>query len=184
MSDNIQRKKKSPTTVFYENFIKSDINEVKKYVINGYVIPTIVDLIANTCKKAIDATFYGTKNIPISENKEKRNTSFISYRNGPVGATNVVEKTSRLQSNVDYSCDDITFSSEVEAKDFLARCDEILNTYPTLSVADVYDMAGFIPTPTDHDYGWNNLLDVRCERLMNGRWILRFPKIIALPKKK
>ena len=68
-----------------------------------------------------------------------------------------------------------TGDSRSDAKEVLDTLLDILDTYDSVSVGDLYDAVGMSHNYTDNDYGWTNLssAEVVCIR---GDYMLRLPK--------
>lgn len=73
------------------------------------------------------------------------------------------------------SFDDIIFQNRDEAEVTLSRMFEIRNTYGYVSVADLYDLIGYIGSYEDSKLYWQDLSDARVARGQNG-YILVLPR--------
>ena len=56
--------------------------------------------------------------------------------------------------------------------------DELIETYGSATVADLYDLVGITCNYTDNKYGWTNLRNAEPIRVRDG-YMLKMPK--ALP---
>ena len=116
------------------------------------------------------ARWYLNRLIDLVKKKEEESRT----KNGPQGA-NVFCR----------SYNDIVFSNRGDAEEVLSEMLEILEHFEVVSVADLFDLAGFSFKYTDEKYGWTNLQDARVERVCGG-YTIRLPKAtnIDLMKKK
>ena len=53
--------------------------------------------------------------------------------------------------------------------------DELIDTYGSVSVADMYDLVGMSCNYTDNKYGWTNLRNAEPVRVRDG-YLLKMPK--------
>lgn len=159
----VKTKKKTEASKFASLFISEDAKNVKSYVFMDVLIPAIKKAISDIVTDGVDMILYGST----GRRKKDSTSSKISYRNfydrrdddrpanGPV-------------PRVGYSYDDIILESKGEAEDVLSRMLEILDTYETVSVADLYDLVGVSGNFTDNRYGWTNLSSAETVRTRDG----------------
>ena len=66
-----------------------------------------------------------------------------------------------------------------EARDVLARMDELIDTYGMVSVADLYDLVGISGNYTDNKYGWTNIKSARIVRVRDG-YRIEMPRAMVI----
>lgn len=78
--------------------------------------------------------------------------------------------------------DELKFDTETEATKTLANAQAILDKYGSVTVADVYDMAGITTVYLDCLYGWTDLRKAEIVKSTNG-YVLRMPESKKLTEK-
>ena len=81
-----------------------------------------------------------------------------------------------------YDYGEVILNSEQEACHVIDMMKEILERYPTVSVADLYQLVGWAPNQVDFDWGWTDLRDTQIIRTYDGRYTIRLPKIRPLDR--
>lgn len=76
---------------------------------------------------------------------------------------------------------EVAFDVEADAEKVLANAKAILNTYGTVTVADIYELSGDIMSCyKDSQYGWTNLDKAKIAKAKNGYYILHMPKSVKI----
>lgn len=162
-------RKKSKTSKIADSFIGEDAGNIGNYILNDVLIPSVKKAVVDIVTDGI-AMLLGT-------DKKKRNSGsshYVSYRSYSDDRDRNYRSSSR-----GYNFDEIIFETRGEAEEVLDRMDELLETYRSVSVADMYDLAGLTCDYTDNKYGWTSLRSadvVRC----NGGYTLKLPRATAL----
>lgn len=172
VTGNAKIKKKSPTRKFTDVFISEDASNVKEYVLNDIVIPTIKKLFSDVIKDSVDMIF--------GINTRKSNGirgDYVSYNRYSDRKNDRFSSNHSTSRNV-YSPYDITLDNRGEAEYVLSRLDEAIEMYGVVTVADLYDLVGVTGNYTDNKYGWTNLRNAEPVRVRDG-YMLKMPK--ALP---
>lgn len=176
VSGSVKVKKKNGVTKFADNFISEDIHNVKSYVITDVLIPSVKRAISEMVTNGIDMILYGS-----TGGRSKRSSADrVSYRNYYDRCDDDRYRDrdrDRVRTSA-YSFDDIVLDSRDEAKEVLARMNELIDQYGIVSVADLYDLVGITGNYTDNKYGWTNIRNAEPIRVRDG-YMLRLPK--ALP---
>lgn len=110
-----------------------------------------------------------------SRSKKKNQTS-VSYKNY-YERDNRDERYSERKRPYNY--DEIVIDNRGEAEEVLARMDELIDVYGTVSVADFYELVGASGSYTDNKYGWTNIRDARVVRTRDG-YIVKLPRAVPL----
>lgn len=78
-----------------------------------------------------------------------------------------------------FSFENVVFDDRDEARSVLNCLDEAIETYGTISVADLYDLSGITPESSYYNYGWD---DIREARVLpcSGGYKIQFPRVIPL----
>lgn len=173
VSGTVKVKKKSEIHKIKDIFVSEDASNIKSYILNDVLIPTIKQTISDIVKNVIDMTLFG------GNGSKGRNSiaSTVSYRNYYDRGNSIQRGTTRTTTGYNY--DDITIDSRGEAEEVLTRMDELISCYGVVSVADLYDLIGVTGSYTDNKYGWTNIRNARVVRANGGGWTFDLPK--ALP---
>jgi len=140
--------------------------ELKEYVINDVLIPSIKDTISNIVANGVDIILYGEARHVSSRRSgifggSTRYGNYVSYNSISTNRSNINNVRDRVGSSsavrANLSLDDFIFQNRKEAVDILDRMSTILTDYGIVTVADLYDMCGLKTPYTFNNYGWNDL---------------------------
>lgn len=166
-------KKKSEMQKLAEIFIPEDMRSVRNRIITEIVVPAAKKIISD----GVDMILYDGehRNRRRSENGSRAYTSYF-YRNEPDERRSEYRTRSR---NI-YDFDNLLFDTRGDAELVLDGLQDIIETYDTASVADLYDLAGVeIENTAASNYGWESLVGAKSVRVPDG-YVLRLPKPTAL----
>lgn len=168
VTGNVRTKKKSDIQKFASIFVPEDVNSVKDYILMDVIVPLIKKAISDTVEVIL---YPGGK-------KGSSNASKISYREYYDRDRRRDYSTSRVRSGYDF--DDIIFDTRGEAEQVLSSMDDLIDVYGTVSVADLYDLAGITGRNyTDNKYGWTDIRTARVVRVREG-YTLELPRALPL----
>ncbi|MCM1179363.1 MAG: hypothetical protein NC347_03845 [Clostridium sp.] len=172
ISGNAKAKKKSEFSKFADVFVSEDAGNVKSYILMDVLVPAVKKAISDIVTNGIDMLLYGETGV------HKRNgaSSKVSYRSY-YDRSNRSSSSSRTRSG--YSYDDIILDNRGEAEEVLSRMDEIVATYGTVSVADLYDLVGITGAYTDNKYGWTDIRNASVVRVRDG-YMIKLPRALPL----
>ena len=85
----------------------------------------------------------------------------------------------QTQEEINEVWDDLIFENREDADEVLSTLNDLLNRYPSVSIADLKDLVGITGRYTDNKYGWTDIRQAYIERTRDG-YILRMPKAIPL----
>lgn len=168
----VKTRKRSGARKFADVFISEDIESVKSYIMSDVLIPAI----KKTILDVVDTILYPGSD---RRDRKKTNASNISYARCYDNRDDYRRAYDSHQARVGYSYDDIVLASRGDAEEVLSRMDELLDSYPTVSVADLYDLIGKTGNYTDNKYGWTNLSSASVVRVRDG-YMLKLPKATML----
>lgn len=167
----VKVKKKTEAHKFADIFISEDAANVKSYIFMDVLVPAIKKAISDIVTDGIDMILYGGN----GRGKRKTVGSTISYRDYYDKKDSRYDyRESRNRAGYDY--DDIILESRGEAENVLLQMDELISTYDSVSIADLYDLVGMTSNNYLHNkYGWTNIRNAEPIRVRNG-YLLKLPK--------
>lgn len=170
----VKTKKRSGANKIADVFISEDAHNVGSYILMDVLVPTIKKAIVDMVTDGINMVFFGETRRGKSSSSS---ASYVSYRSYS-DRKDERRSTSYSGTRSGYNYDDIILESRSEAEEVLMRMDELIDTYGTVSVADLYDLVGKSSEYTDNKYGWTNIRNAEPIRVRDG-YMLKLPK--ALP---
>lgn len=167
-------KKKSGLTKLSEVFMEDDVNNVKSYVVNDVILPTIKRGLYDALVGSLDMLLMGGT----GGNKSRSTADKVSYRNY-TSYSSKRDSRPAARSVRGYDYDEIIIDTRGEAEEVLSRMDELVSTYGIVSVADFYDLCGVTCQYTDNKYGWTNIRNAQVVRVRDG-YMIKMPKAMPL----
>lgn len=176
VTGTVRTKKKSEARKLADIFISEDIANVKSYILMDVLIPTIKKAISDIVTNGVDMILYGES----GRTKKSSVASKVSYsRFYDRGSDRREVRTDRTRSGFDY--DDIIFDSRGDAEAVLSAMEDILETYPVVSVGDFYDLAQVSTNNyAVNNYGWTDLRTAEVVRTRDGGYMIKLPKAMPL----
>ena len=165
---NVVAKKKGTIQKLAELIIPEDVENVKSYILEDVIAPTIKDAILDVVKAVLGMSGRGS-------DRMARRASKVSYRSYYEDDRRPYE---RPKAKTGYEYDDILLDDRKDAEEVLARMDELIDTYGIVSVADLYDLVGITGSYTDNKYGWTDIRSAAVVRAGDG-YMIKLPK--AMP---
>lgn len=181
--------KKSTGRQFLDSFITSDFGIVREYLIDDILIPAVKDTIVNSICSAVNMIFKGTPGKRSAWNSGSTGSTFNYsgiWKQSEPGYFRQQKETKSYEtaianrrSSMQYM--DISFDNRADAEQVLSTMHDILDQYPSVSVADFYDLVGYDygSNWTCHDYGWTDLSGV-IVTWSRGAWIIALPKAMPI----
>lgn len=161
-------------------FVPGSIGSLFEYIKTDVFIPAIKKGLSDIVKNGIDILLYGDSRPKerkgpserVSYNKKyySRDYSDRDYRGSYESARHPTKG---------YGYDDVIIEDRGEAEEVLTRMSELIETYGTVSVADMYDLMGVTPEFTDNNYGWTDIRSAEVRRVREG-YILKMPRAMPL----
>lgn len=174
----VRRKKKNEVSKLGGMFISEDASKVKSYILMDVLVPTIKKAISDIVTNGVDMILYGE----VGQSKKRTYASTVSYRdyydNRGISASRF-DDPPRARTRTGYSFDDIILETRGEAEEVLSSMDELIETYGSVSVADMYDLVGISCEYTDNKYGWKNIRTAEPVRVRDG-YMLKLPRALPL----
>ena len=158
-------------------FISEDVANVKNYILMDVIVPAVKKAIYDLVVGTLDMSLYGGRG---GGNGRRPTADKISYDYNGVSRRDSRSLNS-TKTNSGYSYDDIILDTRGEAEAVLMRLDEIMEEYPFVRVADLYDLVGITGNYTDNNYGWTNIRNAEVVRVRDG-YKIKMPRVIPLNK--
>lgn len=171
VSGTARLKKKSGIQKFADIFVPEDVGDIKSYIVTTIVIPAIKKAIMD----AMDMFLYGEAGRRTKAGSASK-VSYRSYYND-----NRERREVRTARSTGFDYNNIIFETSGDAEACLDALRDVLTTFPTVSVADLYDLADVPPTNNYmlDRYGWMDLGDATVARVRDG-YILKLPRAVPL----
>ncbi len=157
---------------FLKAFIKEDVDDVKDYIFDNVIVPSVIDLILNTVNNTLSMFFKGETSRRSYDRGEREN-----YRRYYNDRREPDRGYSSRRNRSTYS--NVIFEDKDDALDKLEELDKMLEKYKAVSVLDLYDLLDYPSEPTDDKYGWTNLDSAKVVPVSDG-WMLKLPRPLPL----
>lgn len=170
---NVRIQKPSLGRRLADAFIGPDITDVKKYLFDNVLIPTL----KNTVLDSLSSIFYGR---PYYNNTWGRgNATVTAYNRIATGIGSLKPQNQPLQRDISPnrpSYDNFIFETLGEAEDVLRTLLALLEASGSVSLNDLYDAVGITAPFTDVYLGWTDLSTATTAPARRGGWALILPK--------
>lgn len=164
----------------WRKFLKAGWTAVKEDVIKDVFIPAIQKAVVDTIVDAIETMIYGEVRRSRSSSRSGRSNSISYSKYYDDRRDRDRDRRSSRDRDRDRDYDDIIVNTKAEADTVLGLLDDMLDTYDSVSVADLYDLVGVSTRHTDFNYGWINLRNAEAIRQRDGSYLISMPKAIPL----
>lgn len=172
VTGKVSKVKSKKSSKIASAFIGEDAGNVGSYIVNDILIPSIKKAVSDIVTDGV-AMLLGTDK---KRSGRSSSSGYVSYRSYSDDRDDRF-RSSRTSRGYDF--DNIVFDSRGEAEEVLDRMDELIDTYRSVSVADMYDLAGLSCDYTDNKYGWTSLRSADVVRTRDG-YIIKLPRATAL----
>ena len=173
VTGDVKQRRKTGLSRAADTFLPGDVNSVKSYILMDVLVPSI--------KRAISDIVCNGVNMLLGEPNRGKSGSAgakVSYRSY-YQDRDERRDYARPRAQAQYSYDDVVFNNRGDAEEVLYRMEELLERYDSVSVADLFDMAGISCNYTDNKYGWTDLRNAHVERVRDG-YIISLPRATSL----
>jgi hypothetical protein len=171
VTGQVRTRKKSEISKFTDIFISEDASNVKSYIINDMIVPTVKKIIVGSIDMLLnggEATYTGRKS-----------TSKVSY-NKYYDDRRYDRRDDRPRARNRFDFDEIVFESRAEAEAVRRQMIDTIEEYGVVTVADMYDMAELTQPFTSNRYGWYDIRGAETQRLRDGGYVIKLPKIVPV----
>lgn len=171
VSGNVKTKKKGTAGKMADVFISEDVSNVRNYIFMDVLVPAIKKAISDIVRDGIDMILYGESGRSRSSSSGSK-VSYSTYYDKDRGDNRARRSN---PNNVRFDFEDIIFETRRDAEDVREQMEELIDRYGTVSVSDMYDMAGLTAPYTGNKYGWINIRTAEPVRVRDG-YILKLPR--------
>lgn len=154
-------------------FISDDIHNVKSYVVEDVIIPTIKKTILNSLEMILlgRSGSYGGGSVRYNDGGK---VSYRKYSDDPRDD----RFSGRVKAGSPAGYDDIIFETRADAELTIEEMANTIKRYEIVSIGDMYDIAQITAPSTYYKYGWTSIRNARVEKVPGG-YVIRMPR--ALP---
>lgn len=170
-SNNVKTKK-NEVRKFKDVFVAEDVNNVKSYIIDDLLIPTVKNLFVDMVQNSIEMLILGGRRG--GKSGRRSTVDHVSYRDY-YDDRRRDRYDDRRSSSRSFDYDDIIFETRGAAEAVLDEMDRIIKKYSFVRVLDLYDMCELTAPYTAQDYGWMSISRAEVIRVRNG-YIIKMPK--------
>lgn len=174
-------KKPSFGRKFADVFFGEEVVDVKGYILQDVLVPSIKDMISDIISGGIDMLLFGEHRYRNGRSRPNSSyTSYGSYYNGG-RQTQSKPRSGGGYTGSRYYVKDIIFESRGEAENVLGEMLDIIKDYGMVSVNELYEIAE-VREPgqfTDASWGWFDLGSSNVRRVREG-YMLVLPKAVSL----
>lgn len=167
-------KKRSEFRKLASIFIPEDVTNVRSYILMDVVVPYVKDAIEDI----IHMLLRGESRSRSS--KVGTNASKVSYR-GYYDNNRDNRRHDANPSRTIFDYEDILFETRADAEVVLDTMNDIISQYGSVSVADLYDLAGvYTSNYMAVNYGWNDIFGAIPTRAGRDGYTLKLPRPIPI----
>lgn len=171
VSGTVTRKQQSGLSKAGKLLMPGDAGGLKNYILMDVLVPSI--------KRAISDIVCNGINMLLGEparSKDRSPGGRVSYRQYYEDRR---DDRPKPRTHAVYDYDDLVFDNRGDAEEVLFRMEELVDRFQTVSVADLFDMAGVTCEYTANKYGWTDLHGAYVDRVRDG-YVIRLPKAMSL----
>lgn len=163
--------------IFFPDGINAE--DIWEYLLKEKIAPGIMSGVRSFLDDFLDAVF-GTPTRRDRDRDRYRRENYVPY----TSLYNAKDKDRDRDRDKDryksyrkaFTYDKVVFRTRAEAESVLDALLDALDEYHIVTVADLYDLSGEEPSPTDYLYGWSNLRSARVDRVSGGAFTIILPK--------
>ena len=177
VNGSVQTKPTSTLVKLTDIFLAGDMAMVKDHLFREHFVPKFKNFLYEGVIAAARLLVYGEA----GRIDPKTPASKIEYRSYyDNGSKPTTAPTASVSKNV-YDYGYIMFEDKADAVEALVQMRDILERYPTVSVADLKEIAKITPASTDYNYGWVDLSSADViYRPLDNRYVIKLPRALPL----
>lgn len=169
--------KKTGVAKFVDSLINKDIKDMRSYLIDEVVKPTIRNTISdsiggilNIVQDSINTALYGENGARVNRKRSSNPSYMVPY-------DKISSRSNSRNSNVDdpFHLDDLVFTTRGDAELVLRNMQDDIRNFGAVTVLTLFDLADQDAPYTGRKYGWRNLNGVRVRSVHDG-YIIDLPR--------
>lgn len=169
----VEIKKKSIGEKIGEALLPEDMEATKSNIWKKIIVPSVKDLIFSMFEEFL---FQGSRSSRRRESSPLDRPSYVNYVDYSRNQDRDRRDSQRSISERDFDYRCLRFDYVEDARHCLRDLLDMLDRYPSVSIANLYDILGRTTTSSQFNYGWSSLRDARIVEERNGTATLYLPK--------
>lgn len=171
--DEFVTRKRSVGKKLGDILLNGDIQDVKSYLIEDVLIPSIKETIFELANKGLDMLLFGST----SRASSKSNQTYISYDNysNQRPHRSVSERSRSRRDEPRTDDEELIFRDRGPAEMVLEKMFAIFEEYHIVTKADLNDMLNKTGNFTDNNWGLTDMTGACVERVRGG-YLLKLPR--------
>lgn len=172
------RRKKGLGKQFKHTFFGGDANTAVQYMIFNVLIPSAKDAMFEAVSSGFEKLVYGEGRARRGPGPMSGALGHVNYnRMGPQPNRSPMPTALPRRSRARHNFGEIVIPSRQDAEEVLERMYDIISKYDEVTVSDLYELTGLVPSHTDHKWGWDSLKGASVGRLRGGAgYLLDLPE--------
>lgn len=171
--DEFVTRKRSVGKKLGDILLNGDVQDVKSYLIEDVLIPSIKETIFELANKGLDMLLFGST----SRASSKQNQTYISYNNysNQSSHRSVSERSRSRRDEPRTDDEELIFRDRGPAEMVLEKMFAIFEEYHIVTKADLNDMLNKTGNFTDNNWGLTDMTGACVERVRGG-YLLKLPR--------
>lgn len=171
--DEFVTRKRSVGKKLGDILLNGDIQDVKSYLIEDVLIPSIKETIFELANKGLDMLLFGST----SRASSKSNQTYISYNNysNQSSRRSVSERSRSRRDEPRTDDEELIFRDRGPAEMVLEKMFAIFEEYHIVTKADLNDMLNKTGNFTDNNWALTDMTGACVERVRGG-YLLKLPR--------
>ena len=154
-------------------FLNGDIDDVKSYLINDVLIPSIKETIFDLVNKGLDMLLFNSTS---GRSSSKSNQTYISYNTySNKDYRHASDRSNTRKDSVRVDDEELIFRERGPAEMVLERMWSIFREYHIVTKADLNDLLNRTGNFTDNNWGLTDMSGACVERVRGG-YLLKLPR--------
>jgi hypothetical protein len=168
------RRKKGIGKQFKSIFFGGDARSALAHMFYDVVIPATKEML-------VDAGREGLEKLIMGQSRRQRSappsgpTGYVSYNRMAMGQRQQPARAISQRARVRHDFDEIVLETRQEAEDVIDRLFDLVGSYGSASVSDLYDLVGIPSNHADQKWGWEELRGSGVSRVRGG-YMLDLPE--------
>ena len=153
--------------------LNGDLQDVKSYLIEDVLIPSVKETIFELANKGLDMLLFGGTSRTVSKN----NQTYISYNNysNQSSHRNAPERSRNRREEIGFNNEELIFRDRGPAEMVLEKMMAIFEEYHIVTKADLNDIMNRTGNFTDNNWGLTDMHGASVERVRGG-YLLNLPR--------